>query len=194
MRMLTPFDAWRAGLEMARLGIEAQAVIWLRGIGAAGAWDTPFDEGWRALREKPEAFAEAIGPRGRGGDPGAGRGAGDPGGRRPADAARAGQPQAARGSRTEAAGRMRVLALIAVLAGPVSARQGSGRRIIGQLIDSRAATRAGRATEGKDETDVRYLRAMNAQREAERMLTRRNFFKDSTAAAARDPTMCDICV
>jgi hypothetical protein len=59
--MLTPFDAWRAGLEMARLGIEAQAVIWLRGMGAAGAWNTPFDEGWRALREKPDAFAEAMG-------------------------------------------------------------------------------------------------------------------------------------
>ncbi len=61
MRIVTPFDAWRAGLEMARLGIEAQAVLWLRTMGATGAWNTPFDEGWRALREKPDAFAEALG-------------------------------------------------------------------------------------------------------------------------------------
>ncbi|MCU4654743.1 hypothetical protein N8I71_18040 [Roseibacterium sp. SDUM158016] len=61
MRFVTPFDAWRAGLDLARLGIEAQGVIWLRGLGAAGAWNTPFDEGWRAMREKPGAFAEALG-------------------------------------------------------------------------------------------------------------------------------------
>lgn len=60
MKFVTPFDAWRAGLELTRLGIEAQAVVWLRGLGAAGAWNTPFDEGWRALREKPDAFAEAM--------------------------------------------------------------------------------------------------------------------------------------
>jgi hypothetical protein len=29
-------------------------------LGAAGAWNTPFDEGWRAVREKPDAFAEAM--------------------------------------------------------------------------------------------------------------------------------------
>jgi hypothetical protein len=57
---VTPFDAWRAGLELARLGIEAQAVVWLRSLGATGAWNTPFDEGWRAFREKPDAFAEAL--------------------------------------------------------------------------------------------------------------------------------------
>jgi hypothetical protein len=57
---VTPFDAWRAGLGPARLGIEAQAVVWLRGLGAAGAWNTPFDEGWRPWREKPDAFAAAL--------------------------------------------------------------------------------------------------------------------------------------
>ncbi|MDG4650029.1 hypothetical protein P6F26_16400 [Roseibacterium sp. SDUM158017] len=61
MKGITPFDAWRAGAQMARLGVEVHAVLWLRGLGAAGAWNTPFDEGWRAFREKPEAFAEALG-------------------------------------------------------------------------------------------------------------------------------------
>jgi hypothetical protein len=61
MKVFTPFDAISAGLTLTRLGIEAQGVIWLRGLGAAGAWNTPFDEGWRAVREKPDAFAEAIG-------------------------------------------------------------------------------------------------------------------------------------
>jgi hypothetical protein len=60
MKVFTPFDAVSAGLALTRLGIEAQGVIWLRGLGAAGAWNTPFDEGWRALREKPDAFAEAM--------------------------------------------------------------------------------------------------------------------------------------
>ena len=60
MKYVTPFDAGRAGLELARLGIEAQAVVWLRGLGATGVWNTPFDEGWRAFREKPDAFLEAM--------------------------------------------------------------------------------------------------------------------------------------
>jgi len=60
MRLFTPFDVLTAGLALTRLGIEAQGVIWLRGLGAAGAWNTPFDEGWRAMREKPDAFAEAM--------------------------------------------------------------------------------------------------------------------------------------
>jgi hypothetical protein len=60
MKVFTPFDAISAGLTLTRLGIEAQGVIWLRGLGAAGAWNTPFDEGWRAVREKPDAFAEAV--------------------------------------------------------------------------------------------------------------------------------------
>jgi hypothetical protein len=60
MKVFTPFDAVSAGLALTRLGIEAQGVIWLRGLGAAGAWNTPFDEGWRAMREKPDAFAEAM--------------------------------------------------------------------------------------------------------------------------------------
>lgn len=60
MKVYTPFDAMSAGLALTRLTIEAQGVIWLRGLGAAGAWNTPFDEGWRAFREKPDAFAEAM--------------------------------------------------------------------------------------------------------------------------------------
>lgn len=64
MKHITPFEAafgaWRAGFEVTRLGIETQAVLWLRSLGAAGAWNTPFDEGWRAVREKPDAFAEAL--------------------------------------------------------------------------------------------------------------------------------------
>jgi len=60
MKVVTPFDVMSAGLALTRLGIEAQGVIWLRGLGAAGAWNTPFDEGWRAFREKPDAFTEAM--------------------------------------------------------------------------------------------------------------------------------------
>lgn len=61
MKIDTPFDLMQAGFRLTQLGIEAQAVIWMRGMGATGVWNTPFDEGWRAFREKPDAFVEAMG-------------------------------------------------------------------------------------------------------------------------------------
>lgn len=61
MRFLSPFDLWQAGFRVAQLCFEAQAVIAMRTLGAGGVWNTPFDEGWRAWREKPDAFLEALG-------------------------------------------------------------------------------------------------------------------------------------
>jgi len=56
-----PFDMARAGFEMAKLGVEASAVVWMRMMGMGGAWNTPFDESYRMWREKPGAFTEALG-------------------------------------------------------------------------------------------------------------------------------------
>ncbi len=61
MTPVTPFDLLRAGFEVTRLGVEANAVIWMRMMGASGAWNTPFDESYRMWREKPQAFTEAMG-------------------------------------------------------------------------------------------------------------------------------------
>ncbi len=58
---MTPFDLWRAGFELARLGVESHSVIWMRMMGMTGAWNTPFDESYRMMREKPQAFVEAAG-------------------------------------------------------------------------------------------------------------------------------------
>ncbi len=57
----SPFDVMRAGFEVTRLGVEANAVIWMRMMGATGAWNTPFDESYRMWREKPSTFTEAMG-------------------------------------------------------------------------------------------------------------------------------------
>ena len=59
--MLTPFDLFRAGFALTRLGVEAQSVIWMRMMGLSGAWNTPFDESYRMMREKPQAFFESAG-------------------------------------------------------------------------------------------------------------------------------------
>lgn len=61
MKYVTPFDLWQAGFRMAQLGVEAQAVMAMRLMGLGGAWNTPFDEGWRMLREKPDAYVESWG-------------------------------------------------------------------------------------------------------------------------------------
>ncbi|RMA42072.1 antifreeze protein [Rhodophyticola porphyridii] len=57
----SPFDYWRTGFELAQLGVEASSVVWMRMMGLAGVWNTPFDESWRMMREKPGAFVEATG-------------------------------------------------------------------------------------------------------------------------------------
>lgn len=57
----SPFDLMRLGFEAARLGVEAQSVIWLRTLGSAGLWNTPFDESYRMVAEKHGAFLKAGG-------------------------------------------------------------------------------------------------------------------------------------
>lgn len=57
----TPFDYMNVGFQAAQLGVEAHAVIWMRMMGMAGAWNTPSDETARMWREKPAAFTEAMG-------------------------------------------------------------------------------------------------------------------------------------
>jgi len=61
MRAGHPFDYLRAGFELTRLGIEAQAVVTMRLMGMTGTWNTPFDESYRMWREKPPVFVEAMG-------------------------------------------------------------------------------------------------------------------------------------
>jgi len=61
MTQSAPFDMARAGFEMAKLGVEASAVVWMRMMGMGGTWNTPFDESYRMWREKPSAFTEAMG-------------------------------------------------------------------------------------------------------------------------------------
>jgi len=53
------FDVLSTGARMWRLGIETHSVVTLRMLGMAGVWNTPFDESWRMVAEKPEAFIEA---------------------------------------------------------------------------------------------------------------------------------------
>lgn len=50
------FNYLAAGADVVRLGVETHNVIWLRVMGLAGVWNTPFDEGWRMVAEKPKAF------------------------------------------------------------------------------------------------------------------------------------------
>ncbi len=52
-------DMWRVGSEMTRLGMEANAVIWMRMMGMAGLWNVSASEDERMLAEKPEAFRDA---------------------------------------------------------------------------------------------------------------------------------------
>ncbi len=61
MTQNSPFDIARAGFELLHLGVESNAVIWMRVMGMSGAWNTPFDESYRMWREKPGAFTEAMG-------------------------------------------------------------------------------------------------------------------------------------
>ena len=56
-----PTDMMRLGFETTRLAIEANSVIWLRTLGMAGVWNTPFDESYRMVAEKHGAFLKASG-------------------------------------------------------------------------------------------------------------------------------------
>jgi hypothetical protein len=53
------FDYLSTGAKVWRLGVETNSVIMLRMMGMAGVWNTPFDENWRMVAEKPKAFLKA---------------------------------------------------------------------------------------------------------------------------------------
>ena len=56
MRQTNVFDCLSAAASFCHLAVEAQNVIALRVMGLAGIWNTPFDESWRMLAEKPKTF------------------------------------------------------------------------------------------------------------------------------------------
>lgn len=53
------FDYLSAGANVWRLGVETNSVILLRMMGMAGIWNTPFDENWRMVAEKPKVFIKS---------------------------------------------------------------------------------------------------------------------------------------
>lgn len=53
------FTPYYVGLELWRIGMEAQAVITMRTLGMMGMWATRPQEVARMIREKPEAAAAA---------------------------------------------------------------------------------------------------------------------------------------
>ena len=55
----TVFDYLSTGAKLWHLGIETNNVIALRMMGMAGIWNTPFDENWRMVAEKPRAFLKS---------------------------------------------------------------------------------------------------------------------------------------
>lgn len=53
------FDLMSTGAKVWRLGFETNSVIFLRMMGMAGMWNTPFDENWRMVAEKPREFIKS---------------------------------------------------------------------------------------------------------------------------------------
>ncbi|MEJ6391734.1 antifreeze protein [Gymnodinialimonas sp. 2305UL16-5] len=60
MRQVNPFDYWRLSADIMRLGVEANAVIWMRVMGLWGAWNVTEAEATRMVTEKPQAFFQAT--------------------------------------------------------------------------------------------------------------------------------------
>ncbi|WP_441869269.1 hypothetical protein [Phaeovulum sp. W22_SRMD_FR3] len=58
--VFNPFDAWKLGFEMTRMGVEAQAVIAMRMAGMMGLWATNPAENNRMVREKQVAAAASM--------------------------------------------------------------------------------------------------------------------------------------
>ena len=56
MRHTNVFDYLSAAASVCHLAFEAQNVVALRVMGLAGIWNTPFDESWRMMAEKPKTF------------------------------------------------------------------------------------------------------------------------------------------
>jgi hypothetical protein len=53
------FDVMSTSARIWHLGFESHNVIALRVMGMAGVWDTPFDENWRMVTEKPHEFIKS---------------------------------------------------------------------------------------------------------------------------------------
>lgn len=53
-----PLALWRAGMEFAQLGMEANAIITMRMMGFMGFWRMRDTEALRMITEKPPAFFE----------------------------------------------------------------------------------------------------------------------------------------
>lgn len=53
------FELMSTGANLWRLGFETQNVIALRMMGMAGLWNTPYDENWRMVAEKPHEFIKS---------------------------------------------------------------------------------------------------------------------------------------
>ncbi|WP_156894309.1 hypothetical protein [Rhodobacter xanthinilyticus] len=58
--LVDPLAPLSLTLEVARIGMEAQAVIAMRLAGMAGFWETPPSEFVRMVAEKPQAAVEAV--------------------------------------------------------------------------------------------------------------------------------------
>ena len=56
MRHSNVFDYLSAAASFCQLAVEAQNVVALRVMGLAGIWNTPVDESWRMMAEKPKTF------------------------------------------------------------------------------------------------------------------------------------------
>lgn len=58
-RMVTPYDLFRTGSEIALMAVEAQSVIALRLMGLSGLWSVTPRESLRMVSEKGPAFRDA---------------------------------------------------------------------------------------------------------------------------------------
>ena len=56
---MTPTEAWRTALQLGWLTAEAQAVITMRMMGAAGFWSVAPRENHRMIEEKTEALVKS---------------------------------------------------------------------------------------------------------------------------------------
>ncbi len=57
---MTPAALIRLQMQMAMMAMEASAVIWMRMMGMAGAWNVAGGENARMVREKQVAFVKAA--------------------------------------------------------------------------------------------------------------------------------------
>lgn len=65
IKRFNPFTPWTLGMQIAKIGIEAQAVIALRMAGMMGLWDTHPSEVHRMVAEKQRAAVASVGAASR---------------------------------------------------------------------------------------------------------------------------------